>query len=101
MKSVSPIEVLLCPMQQNDAHAATVGQYLIALSRRVWVENEGFSGKHPFGNSGWDYEVFEALGAAGYIDVDRDKWGDETYDEQQAGVLIKQAYEELHRLVSR
>jgi hypothetical protein len=77
------MNILDCPMGQNDAEAATVRDYLKALLRELWASGEGFSGKRPFGNSGWEYEVYTALVKAdlvegkldtdGYIEkVDRD-----------------------------
>ena len=42
--------VLNLPMQDNDAGAATIRDYLVALVREVWRERDGFSGKRPFGN---------------------------------------------------
>jgi len=64
-------EVLDCPMDpaRNDAKATSVRDYLKKLLTLVWQEGEGFDGKRPFGNSGWEYEVFSALGKAGIIDA--------------------------------
>lgn len=53
--------ILNCPMGPNDAGADTVKDYLKALLGSLWDEGEGFSGKRPFGNSGWEYELIEAL----------------------------------------
>ena len=64
------------PMQKNDAGAKTVGEYLQELLLRVWEEQEGFSGKRPFGNSGWDYELAAALIKAGAIEGTLDEYGD-------------------------
>lgn len=60
-------EVLHCPMdpKTNDAKASTVGEYLGALLMTLWEEDEGFSGKRPFGNSGWQWDVYTALVKAG------------------------------------
>lgn len=58
-------------MAPNDAYAATVREYLVALLAAVWDEGEGFDGKRPFGNSGWEGEVLEALDAAGIPDGER------------------------------
>lgn len=55
------MKILDVPMGPNDADAATVRDYLLALLTEVWVRDEGFSGKRPFGNSGWKYEVYTAL----------------------------------------
>ena len=57
--------VLSVPMLPNDAEAKTVREYLVALARTVWEEGEGFSGKRPFGNSGWEHEVYNSLEAFG------------------------------------
>ncbi len=59
----------------NDAQAARVGEYLGLLLSTLWLQGEGFSGKRPFGNSGWEYDVYVALAQAGIIDgliVDED-----------------------------
>lgn len=61
-------DLLLVPMQENDAGAATVGGYLHALLRTLWREGESFSGKRPFGNSGWESELHRALIAAGKVE---------------------------------
>lgn len=53
--------VLNCPLEENDSGADTVKGYLKALLFTLWDEDEGFSGKRPFGNSGWEYELTEPL----------------------------------------
>lgn len=53
--------VLGCPMDENDSGADTVKGYLKALLTTLWEEGEGFSGKRPFGNSGWDHDLAKAL----------------------------------------
>ena len=68
---INPQSVLDVPMQENDAGATTIRQYLIKLLLKVWEETEGFDGKRPFGNSGWDGDLLEALRLAGLIE---DSW---------------------------
>ena len=68
-------QVLDCPMGPNDAKAETVRDYLVELLARLWIEEEGFSAKRPFGNSGWAYEVYTPLVAAGLIDGTLDEHG--------------------------
>ncbi len=53
----------------------TVRDYFRELLTALWEEKEGFSGKRPFGNSGWEYEVHIALAKAGFVDLG--KWDDE------------------------
>lgn len=68
-------QILATPMQKNDAQASTIREYLAALAKGVWVQGEGFSGKRPFGMSGWHYDLYQALVVAGHI-------GGELYYEQ-------------------
>ena len=63
--TMTPREVLLLPMGTNDADAATVGGYLQSLLKKLWEKGDGFSGKRPFGNSGWEHELYMPLIAAG------------------------------------
>ena len=77
--------ILALPLEEpNEANAKTIREYLKALLREVWTEQEGFSGKRPFGNSGWDHDLIKPLikfeviegkmDEDGYIyDYDRDK----------------------------
>lgn len=61
------INILDILMDDNDADALTVRDYLKALLRQLWIEGEGFSGKRPFGNSAWEYELYYPLVKAGVI----------------------------------
>jgi hypothetical protein len=63
-------EILAVPLPTNDANAATVREYLVALVREVWRYDECFDGKRPFGNSGWQSEVYDGLAVAGLDDGD-------------------------------
>lgn len=47
----------------------TVRGYLRELLATLWSEGESFSGKRPFGNSGWEYDLYKPLGKAGMIDL--------------------------------
>jgi len=55
-------------MQGNDCDATTIRDYLHKLLREVWVEQDGFSGKRPFGNSSWEYDMYIPLIKDGIID---------------------------------
>ena len=79
----------------------TVREYFRELLLKLWDEKEGFSGKRPFGNSGWEYEVHCALAKAGFVDLG--EWDEDlecydmmTYKQEQAAdayclELIKRA----------
>jgi hypothetical protein len=74
MTAPTPQQILATPMSDNDADATTIREYLVALARGAWTDGE-FSGKRPFGSSSWRYEVYAALGDAGYIRYVRDEDG--------------------------
>ncbi len=60
--------------KENEAGAATVRGYLKALLRELWREEGSFSGKRPFGESGWKHDLYVPLVrawlVAGVIDED-------------------------------
>lgn len=60
-------KILDLEMQENDANAKTVRDYLKSLLATLWQEDEGFSGKRPFGNSGWKYDLYIPLVKAGIV----------------------------------
>ena len=60
----------------SDAgNGLTVREYLKKLLLTVWVEEEGFSGKRPFGNSGWKYELYKPLVKSGHLEGSFDEDG--------------------------
>ncbi len=63
-------------LEQSDAgDNITVRDYLRLLLETVWEEKEGFSGKRPFGNSGWEYELYAPLIQCGAIQGTLDEEG--------------------------
>jgi hypothetical protein len=89
-------QVLDIPMEENDAGAETIRGYLKALLASVWIEEEGFSGKRPFGNSGWKNDVCIALVKAGAVAGKFDHNGYlEECDREKADQIILDAIEEL------
>lgn len=68
MQKVVGEAVLDLKMGENDAVAKTVRDYLQRLLRGVWIDGEGFDGKRPFGNSGWQDEVYSTLISAGFLE---------------------------------
>lgn len=68
MTDLDPRTILDTPMPAgNDAGATTIRGYLVRLLAEFWEYGEGFSGKRPFGNSGWEWEPLGALAKAGHI----------------------------------
>ena len=86
-----PQAVLSLPLDpDNDSGATTVRGYLIKLLETLWREQEGFSGKRPFGNSGWDYDLMIPLVKAGFIrgTFDEDGYVEELDDEAGAAIIL-------------
>lgn len=80
MSTRTPQELLDLPLLPgNDSGAATVRGYLVALLSNLWEEEEGFSGKRPFGNSGWQYDLYVPMVQAGMVPgtVDADGYVDD------------------------
>lgn len=89
-------EVLDTPMQENDANATTIRGYFKALLKELWREGEGFSGKRPFGNSGWESELYLPLVKGGFVKGVIDSHGYLTScDYPAANKLIDQAIDAL------
>lgn len=90
------MEILDAKMPENDANAETIREYLKELLHALWEEQEGFSGKRPFGNSGWEYDLYIALINAGIIEGKLDEYGGiESCDEKKGWAMIAKAIEEL------
>lgn len=100
MTAATPDQVLACPMDPttNDAGASTVRGYLVRLLTELWTEQDGFSGKRPFGNSSWDLELYKALIQAGLLEgvVDEDGYVD-SVDRDAGDELVHAAIEALAR----
>lgn len=71
----------------------TVRQYLAKLLLAVLEEGECFSGKRPFGNSGWEENLvipaIECGALRGEIDLSDPGWPEATgWDEGEYGLLL-------------
>ena len=53
----------------------TVREYLRTLLQTLWDEQEGFSGKRPFGNSCWEYSLYAPLIKQDFINGSIDEEG--------------------------
>lgn len=96
---MTPEEILNLPLDDNaaqDSRAKTIRGYLVALAREVWNEGEGFSGKRPFGNSGWQFDLYATLVKNNAIPgtFDEDGYLDKC-DDGQANHLIAEAIDAL------
>lgn len=80
---------LQLPTQGGPREGAPVGEYLGSLLHMVWEFGEGFDGKRPFGDSGWQWEIYEVLLRAGLIPgtLTADGWAEE-FDRAAGDALI-------------
>lgn len=93
---MSTTEILNLPMGENDAGATTVRGYLHRLLRELWASGESFSGKRPFGNSDWDWELYRVLVEGKAVEGVIDEYGDLTsFDEKAAHRAIFDAIDAL------
>ena len=60
-------KILDTPMKTFDHGEITPRAYLKLLLTTLWEEEESFSGKRPFGNSGWQYDLDTGLVEGGFI----------------------------------
>lgn len=89
-KKLTAHEVLSLSFKCDDLdRELTIRQWLAELLLTLWREEEGFSGKRPFGNSGWQWDVAAVLIKAGAITgkLDSDGFVDEADDEELKDVI--------------
>lgn len=63
----------------DDEEFDTIRDYLKGLLDSLWTQGEGFSGKRPFGNSGWRHDLYRPLIAAGFPAEDYEDMNDAIY----------------------
>jgi len=67
----------------------TIGDFLTELLAKLWDEKDQFSGKRPFGNSSWEYDLYTALIENDIVEGKLDEWGDvEDLDKALADKII-------------
>ena len=74
----------------------TIREYLKTLLQRLWIEGEGFSGKRPLGDSGWDWNIVAGLVKSGLVPgtLDQDGYVDDA-DWDKSNEVMEQAIEDL------
>lgn len=90
--TISAANALDLSFESRDLYETlTVRDYMKRLLTTLFEEGEGFSGKRPFGNSGWEYDIARPLISGGYISGEIDSDGcveDFDEDEFQRGVRL-------------
>jgi hypothetical protein len=90
-------EVLNARVEGGEIGTCTVRDYLLTLLETLWEEKDGFTGKRPFGNSGWEWDLYTALVTAGLLDglIDEDGFLAEFKAADQADEMIAEAIASL------
>jgi hypothetical protein len=91
-------EILALTTMRHDLNEEiTLRQYFYDLMSTLWCEGEGFNGKRPFGNSGWDYDIYVPLIKAGLItgSLDEDGYIKEMNDEEANDFVLKNILQPL------
>lgn len=90
--------VLSYPMQENEAEAENIAEYLHALLHTLWHFGESSPAKRPFSSSEWDKELYIPLVAGGFIDGSLDENGNlESCNFFQGSVLIFDCIDHVFR----
>lgn len=67
-------EILDAHVEFDDVDVKSIRGYFKFLLSMLWDDSEAFSGKRPFGNGGWECDVYRALiqvkAIKGVLDVD-------------------------------
>ena len=68
----------------------TLREYCGLMLKQLWQEGDCFSGKYPFGDSGWDHQIYYALIHQGFIEgtIDGDDYQLTEKQEKQANLFI-------------
>jgi hypothetical protein len=59
----------------SDIGETTIREWLRELLLTLWREGEGFSGKRPFGNSGWELDAYATLIKSGVVKGELGEFG--------------------------
>ena len=92
-------EILNLRIDNEDFdHHLTIKGYLKLLLTTIWEEGDGFSGKRPFGNSGWEYDLYTPLVKAGVLEgvLDEDGYID-AVDKDAGEVLVYKLIDEVFK----
>lgn len=83
-------------MVANDAGAATVEEYMISIAAVVWNDDLV---KRPFGNSGWQHEVYNSIARAGLIErtvaYQDEDYIDYDYDVREGDTIISNWFKDM------
>lgn len=86
-------QILELPIGENNSgipKKTTIKKYFQKLLETLWDQGESFSGKRPFGDSGWQYDLYSPLVKHKVVDGSWDEENDciDDLDTKQANKVI-------------
>lgn len=91
-------EILALKTKRRDLNIEiTLRQYFYDLMSALWCEQDGFDGKRPFGNSGWDYDIYVTLIRHGVIagSLDEDGYVQKMDEAEASDFVLKKILQPL------
>ena len=80
----------------HEGKEISIKGYLKLLLTKLWLDGEGFSGKRPFGNSCWEYDIYTPLVKSGVVEGNVDEDGFlEDFNQGQADKVVFELIESL------
>lgn len=83
-------KVLACDISETytgeGAGVGTIRGLFYELLAKVWTEEQGFNGKRPWGESSWQYAVYQAIAEAGLCPREMHEYNDEWYPTDEGWV---------------
>jgi hypothetical protein len=101
MSEVNIESVLEYEFESTDLGKCTIEHYLMALARQCWIKEEGFSGKRPFGNSGWKTDIYAALADGGFIKGEKEDGDYFSLDTVRGNEIILECFDYISYILGR
>ncbi len=92
-------EILNLKFYSEDlSKKVSIKQFFHILLKTVWIEQEEFDGKRPFGNSGWDGDLIKCLVQNKIIEGEIDEYGDpESYSTDSVNNKVIELINEIFK----
>ena len=91
-------EILNNCMVDLNGSDVTLREYFRLLLTELYNAEDGFSGKRPFGNSGWVLDILAGLGRIGVIKATFDSYGYlEDVDEDRGHAVVFELIDEVFK----
>lgn len=94
-KKLTPAEALDLEFDHDEIGGTTIRGYFIELLTNLWRQGEGFSGKRPFGDSGWEHDLEVPLVKSGCVNGTIKNEGDEDEPYWYVEDLDRKAYDKF------